>query len=134
MKPNNLFFVSCTENSFFRAWMEFLTPYHKLTTREKDVAARILQQYFKFRENVSDNEVIRDLLWSRKSRKDIMDSLKMSQPHFQMVLAKLKTSGFLTDGNIEPRFIPHMIQDDSRFMLQVCFDWSSTSKPARREV
>ena len=39
MKPNNLFLIPCTENSFYRAWMEFLTPYHKLTSREKDVAA-----------------------------------------------------------------------------------------------
>lgn len=133
MKPNNLFFVPCTGNSFYRAWMEFLTPYHKLTAREKDVAARILQQYFKFRESVNDPDVIRDLLWSRKSRKDIMDSLKISQAHFQMVLAKLRTAGFLTDGDIEPRFIPHMIQEESRFLLQVCFDWSSKTNPIHRE-
>lgn len=129
MKPNNLFFVSCTENSFYRAWMEFLTPYHKLTSREKDVAARILQQYFRFRGNVDDADVIHDLIWSKKSRCDMMESLKISRPHFQMVLAKLESTGFLHDGNIEPRFIPHMTFDGSRFLLQVCFDWSSQTNP-----
>ena len=131
MKPNNLFFIPCTENSFYRAWMEFLTPYHKLTAREKDVAARILQQYFMFKENVPDPEVLKDLLWSKKSRKDIMDSLKMSRAHFQMVLAELKSSGFLNDGNIEPRYIPHKIPGESRFLMQACFDWSSPSNPIR---
>lgn len=132
MKPNNVFLVPCTEDSFYRAWVEFLTPYHKLTAREKDVAARILAQYFRFRDSVPDTEVLRDLLWSRKSRKDIMDSLRMSQAHFQMVLAKLKASGFIKDWDVNPRFIPHKLQGDSRFMLQVVFDWSSERNPIRR--
>lgn len=131
MKPNNVFLVPCTENSFYRSWIEFLTPYHKLTAREKDVAARLLMQYFRFRDNVPDDDVLRELMWSKKSRTDIMSSLGMSQAHFQMILTKLKTSGFLKDGNINPRFLPHKVQGDSRFMLQVVFDWSSEKNPIR---
>lgn len=134
MKPNNVFLVPCTEESFYRAWVEILTPYHKLTSREKDVAARILMQYFKFKESISDPEVLRDLLWSRKSRKDIMDSLRMSQAHFQMVLAKLKSSGFIVNGDINLRFIPHKTPDDARLLLHIMFDWSSSKKPIRRDT
>lgn len=131
MKPNNVFLVPCTENSFYRSWIEFLTPYHKLTAREKDVAARLLMQYFRFRDNVPDDDVLRELMWSKKSRTDIMASLGMSQAHLQMILAKLKTSGFLKDGSINPRFLPHKVQGESRFMLQVVFDWSSEKNPIR---
>ena len=134
MKPNNVIYLKCTEDSFYRMWVEFLTPFHKLTSREKDVAARILMQYFRFRDNVPDQEVLKELLWSRKSRKDIMDSLKMSSAHFQMVLAKLKTAGFLlNDGDIERRYIPHKMEGDSRFMLQIVYDWSSKLSPIRHE-
>ena len=99
--------------------MEFMTPFHKLTSREKDVAARIIMQYFKFRETVSDPEVLKELLWSRSSRKDIMDSLKMSQAHFQMVLAKLRTAGVIQNGTLYNKYIPDMIPGDSRFMLGI---------------
>ena len=131
MKPNNVIYLKCSEDSFYRMWIEFLTPFHKLTAREKDVAARVLLQYFKFKDNVPDPEVLRDLLWSRKSRKDIMDSLGMSQAHFQMVLAKLKAAGFIIDEDINPKYIPHKVQDDSRFMLQIVYDWSSPQNPIR---
>lgn len=134
MKPNNVFLVTCTEDSFYRAWIEFLTPYHKLTSREREVAARLLMQYFKFRGSVSDPEVLHELMWSKRSRKDIMESLGMSPAHFQMVLGKLKSSGFLKDGDINPRFIPHTVEGDSRFMLQVMFDWSSSKKPIDRNA
>lgn len=133
MKPNNVLYVKCTEDSFFRAWIEFLTPFHKLAPRERDVAARILLQYFKFKSSVPDPEVLRDLLWSRKSRKDIMDSLGMTQEHFQVVLAKLKAAGVIVDGDINPKFIPGKLPDQQRFMLQLVYDWSSPRNPINRE-
>ncbi len=131
MKPNNVFLVSCTDTSFYRSWIEFLSPYHKLSAREKDAAARLLMQYFRFRDSVGDDDVLRDLMWSRKSRNDMMASLGMSQAHFQLVLSKLKAAGFLKDGMINPRFLPHKVTGDSRFMLQVVFDWSSPKNPIR---
>lgn len=52
MKPNNVIYLKCTENSFYRVWMEFLAPFHKLTSRERDVAAQLLEQYFRLRDGV----------------------------------------------------------------------------------
>lgn len=130
MKPNNLIYLKCSGDSFYRAWIEFLTPYHKLAARERDVAARILAQYFKLKDNVPDPEVLRDVLWSRKSRKDMMESLKMSQAHFQMVIGKLKKAEFLIGEDINPRYIPHKTEEP-RFMLQVVYDWSTPENPIR---
>lgn len=126
MKPNNTIILKCTEDSFLRIWMEFLAPFHKLTSRERDVAARLLKQYFYLKENIEDPEVLKDVMWSRTSRKDMMTSLGMSPAHFQMVLAKLKKVGFITNEALNPRFIPHVGQDP-RHMLCVVFDWSSSS-------
>lgn len=60
----------------------------------------------------------------------MMASLGMSQAHFQMVLAKLKESGVLQNGDINPRYIPHKTEDP-RFLLQIVYDWSSQSNPIR---
>lgn len=129
-KPNNIIYLKCTEDSFYRMWIEFLAPFHKLTARERDVAARIIMQYFKLKDSVPDPEVLREVLWSRKSRSDMMASLKISQPHFQMVLAKLKAAGVLIDGEINPKYIPHK-SNDPRFLLEIVYDWSSDSNPIR---
>lgn len=134
MKPNNFINLKCAnETQFIRMWVEFLTPFHRLTARERDVMARVIVQYFRLKESIQDPEVLRDVLWSKKSRKDMMDSLKMSQPHFQMVLAKLKDAGVIVDGIVHHRFIPHMT-DEPRFMLQVYYDWSSPDNPIHRNA
>ena len=133
MKPNNVIYLKCTEDSFYRMWIEFLTPFHKLTAREKDVAARIIMQYFRLKDSVQDPYVLRELLWSRKSRKDIMESLSMSQAHFQMILSKLKSAGVLIDDDINPKYIPHKTEDP-RVMLQIVYDWSSVKNPIARDA
>lgn len=129
MKPNNVIYLKCTENSFYRVWMEFLAPFHKLTSRERDVAAQLLEQYFRLRDGVKDDDVLYDIMWSQKSRLDIRTRLGISQAHFQLVLSKLRTAGFLNGREINPRYIPHTTKEDSRFMLEIIYDWSTQSKP-----
>lgn len=128
MKPNNVIYQKCTATSFFRLWIEFLAPFHKLTSRERDVAARIIIQYFKLKESIPDPEMLKEVLWSHTSRKDMRESLGMSQAHFQMILAKLRDAKILLNGDLNPKYIPHTT-DDPRFMLTIIFDWSSPASP-----
>ena len=128
MKPNNVIYLKCTDASFYRMWIEFLAPFHKLTSREREVAARIIAQYFKLKDSIPDPEMLKEVMWSHTSRKDMRESLKMSQAHFQMILAKLRTSGVIVDGDINPKYIPHTTEEP-RFMLSIVFDWSSKASP-----
>ena len=136
MRINDVIPLKCTETSFFRAWMEMLTPIHKLTAREKDVAARILIQYFKFKGKVPDPIVANELLWSQNSRRDMRESLGMSAAHFQMVLAKLRSPEvlFLVDEyTINNKYIPSLREGEPRYLLGIYYDWSSPANPVRNE-
>lgn len=129
MKLNNLVPVKCTETSFYRAWIEFLTPFHKLTKRERDVAARIIAQEFKLRDSIQDPVVRNEILWSQTSRRDMRESLGISPEFFQMIINKLKKAEVLfQDNSINPRYIPNK-GVEPRFMLGVLYDWSSTENP-----
>lgn len=134
MKTNTLIPLKCTEDSFYRLWVEFLAPFHKLTTRERDVAARVIAQYVKLRQSISDPAVLDEVLWSQTSRNDMRESLKMSKPYFQMVVGKLREVGIITETGINSRFLPHMPEDGNpRYILSIVFDWSSASNPIRRD-
>lgn len=123
-QPNNVNVLKCTEDSFLRTWLEFLTPYHHLTAREKDVAARILKQYLKLKESIADPNVLKEVLWSKTSRADMMASLGISQAHFQIILAHLKKAGFLVNGEVMAKYIPK-IDSNPRVILCTVFDWST---------
>lgn len=132
MKTNKLIPLKCTADSFYRLWIEFLGPFHKLTSRERDVAARIIAQYMKLKRSIQDPDVLEEVLWSQTSRKDMRDSLGMSKEYFQMILAKLREVGIIVDGGINKRYLPDMT-DEPRFMLSILFDWSTPGNPIKRD-
>lgn len=131
-RPNNVILLKCSDESFFRMWIEFLTPFHKLADREKDVAARLLSQYFKLKDQCSDMAVLKQLLLSTTSRQDMRNSLGMSVAHFQMCLGKLRSSGVIVDEFINPKFVPHLDDDRRTFELRVVFDWTSKGNPDKK--
>lgn len=128
-RPNKIIYQKCSDESFYRMWVEFLTPFHRLAMREKDVMAKIISQYFKLKEQCDDPVMLRELLWSQSSRQDMRTSLGMSQPHFQMVLGKLREKNVIKDGDINPRFLPSVKRDNRTFGLLIVFDYSTTGMP-----
>lgn len=124
-RPHKYISLKCTGESFFRAWIEFLTPYHRLARRERDVFATIMAQYFRLKSQCDDPAMVRTLLWSSKSRVEMRRILNMSQPHFQMVLAKLRERGALMGEDINPRYIPNITEGNKSLQLCILFDWST---------
>lgn len=134
MKPNKVIYRKCTADSFFRDWVEFLAPFHKLTSRERDVAARVIAQYVKLRQSMPepfDPAVLEEVLWSQTSRKDMRDSLGISKEYFGMILSKLRDIGMIVNGGVDSRYLPSMT-GEPRNMLCIIFDWSSSVNPIKR--
>lgn len=136
-RPFNVSYVKCSKEDMLRKWIEFLTPYHHLANRERDVFAVIMNQYFRLKSQCDDPVMVRTLLWASKSRAEMRRILNMSQPHFQMVLAKLRDRGALlkheinrdnikiTEYDINDRYLPHITQSSRSFEYRIIFDYST---------
>lgn len=122
-KPNNVIALkSSLSGRFFRIWLEFLRPFHKLTERETDVMAAFLKQRFELSKVVSDQEVLNKLTMSEDIKKKVRDDCNISQAHFQVIMTKLKKSKMIDNGKINPRFIPRVEQDARGFQLLLAFE------------
>lgn len=130
-RPIKLAHAKTTRNGFFRNFIEFMTPYHHLAPRERDVFAEIMSMYFRIRQDCDSPSMILELLWSSKSTAEMRRILGMSQPHFQMVKKKLNQCGVLMDdGSINPRYLPPMkVMDSTSLELRVIFDYSTPEVP-----
>lgn len=122
-KPNNAIALkSSLSGKFFRMWLEFLRPFHKLTERETDVMAAFLKERFELSKVVSDQEVLNKLTMSEDTKRKVRDDCNISQAHFQVIMTKLKKSKMIDDGKINPRFIPRVEQDAKSFQLLLSFE------------
>lgn len=122
-KPNSVIALKGDlSGSFFRIWLEFLRPFHKLTERETDVMASFLKHRFELSKVVSDQEVLNKLTMSEDTKRKVRDDCNISQAHFQVIMTKLKKSKMIDNGKINPRFIPRVEQDAKSFQLLLSFE------------
>lgn len=121
-KINNIIKIPTSLDDFFRYWIEFLKPFHFLTNKEMDVAAKILQYRQKLSAVIKDEDVLNNVLLSRENRKKIREELNITTAHLQVILSTLKGVGFLKDGKVNPRFIPR-ITNNKQFNLLMNFDF-----------
>lgn len=128
-KINNVINIpTSTEGRFFRLWLEFLRPFHKLTDREADVVASFLKQRYELSKVVSDQELLDKLTMSEDTKKKVKEECGITQAHFQVLMTKLRKSKIIDNGKINPKFIPRVEEGANNVLLLLTFDLQWTTK------
>ena len=122
-KPNNIARVPCSlDKSFFRYWLMFLEPFHKLTKREIDVAASFVKQRYELSKVIKDNEILDKVTMSEDTKKKVREECNITLPHFQVIMGKLRKNKVIIEGKINPRFIPNIDEETGIFQLLLLFE------------
>lgn len=123
-KINGIISIPTSLNgSFFRYWLKFLAPFHNLTERELDVATSFIKQRFLLSKAINDEAVLDKVTMSAEIKRKVMEECNITSSHFQVILGKLKKAKIITDGKINPKFIPKNIEEgDKAFQLLLYFD------------
>lgn len=108
--------------TFFRYWVEFLAPIHKLSRRDADVFASLLFERYKLSQAVTDSKLIGSLLTSSEVRKEICDFQGMTGPHLNTCLGALRKQGVFVDNDINPKFIPIFSKGKDDYKLIIHFN------------
>ena len=81
--------------NFFKLWLEFLKPLHRLPGRE--------------------------VLFTDEIKKGIVGSLGISPGNFQSVLTNLRKAGVITNNTISKRYIPSLEYEEDSYRLLLNF-------------
>lgn len=123
-RANNVIRVPASlQGKFFRKWIEFLTPLHDLTNREKDVVAAFIKARFNLSKSIPDPTWLDKAVMSDEIKVKVKEECNVSDAFFQVILGKLRKTGIIVDGKIAPKFIPKSLSaDDKSFQLLLYFD------------
>lgn len=113
------------QGNFYKYWFKFLLPFHNLTDREMDVAACFLKHRAELSKVISDEEILDNVLMSENTKGKIREECDMTNPHFQVVMGKLRKAKIIIDNKkINPRFIPNIKEENGNFKLMLLFDFT----------
>lgn len=123
-RANNVIRIPTSlQGKFFRKWIEFLTPLHNLTNREKDVVAAFIKARFELSKSIQDPTWLDKAVMSDEIKAKVKEECKVSDAFFQVILGKLKKTGIILDGKINSKFIPKSLDaEDKAFQLLLYFD------------
>lgn len=127
-RANNVIRISTSlQGRFFRTWIEYLTPLHNLTNREKDVIAAFIKKRFELSESISDPDILDREVMSDYTKSQIKEECNVSDAFFQVIIGKLRKTGIITNGKINPKFIPKRLKTgDNAFLLLLDFELDAT--------
>lgn len=120
-KPNNVIGIPTTLAKFFRYWVEFLEPLHHLTEREIDIITAFLKKRYELSKSILDPVVLDKYLMNEDTKAEIREECGVSPAHFQVIMGKLRKSKIIVNGNISPKFIPNIKEDNGTFQLLLYF-------------
>lgn len=113
---------SSLDTDFFKYWLVFLSPFHNLTNRELDIATGFLKHRYELSKVISDNDILDKVTLGEETRIKITKECGISTSFLQVIIGKLKKSGFITNGKINPRFIPNIKEDSGNYQLLLLFE------------
>jgi hypothetical protein len=123
IKPNNVIRIPCNLNSLFRYWLEFLIPFHNLTSRETDLATAFLKERYLLKKVILDPELLDRTLMSEESQRKLREECNLTNQHFQVIKSKLRNKKFFVNDRINPRLIPDIREENGNFQLLLVFDY-----------
>lgn len=107
--------------NFFKLWLEFLKPLHRLPGRELAVLAALLQRRFELSRTITDDDLLDKVLFTDEIKKGIVENLGISPGNFQSVLTNLRKAGVITNNTISKRYIPSLEYEEDSYRLLLNF-------------
>lgn len=109
------------DGDFFRVWVEFLKPVHKLTNKEMEVLATFLKKRYELSKAISDPEVLDSVLMSEETRREIRKECNINPKHFQVIMSKFRKRGVLKNNRIFLNLIPTITPEGVGLMIYFNF-------------
>lgn len=115
--------IPCSIDVFFKYWLMFTAPLHKLAAKDLEILSYILKKRYELSKIIVDDSKIDKFLLSTEIRDEIIEENNITKNSFQVTLSRLRKFGVLeANDTINKRFIPNLSHDADRFDLMILFE------------
>lgn len=122
-KPNNIVKVPATIGiDLFKKWFIFLKPFHGLTDREIDIIACFAKERYELSKAISDEALLDKVVMNDDTKRKVREECKVTLPHFQVIMSKLKKEKVIVDNKLNPHYIPNFKPGDTTFSVLFFYD------------
>ena len=108
---------SVSKEKFFTIWLTILQPFLKLRNKEIEILSKLLYHRYLISLEVKNKEMLDELLFSPKVKKQIMSELNMPEHAYNNLLSCLRKKKIINDKTINRQIIPVITEPFINFKL-----------------
>ncbi len=108
--------------SFFKRYVEFTYPFHKLADRQQSVLALLLYYHFQLKKEITNNKILWKEVFDYDTKVKIYTELDIKSSNLENVLTALRNNNVIIDGEISPFYIPTLDQKSNKFSITFNFN------------
>lgn len=109
------------DTTFFRHWVEFLKPLHKINDRDCDILAELLHQRHLLLKKMGEDRLVEKLVLSREIKAAVCKCCNITPGYLEVIIHHLRKKGAIVDNRINGKFIPKFDSDEKDAKLIVHF-------------
>lgn len=109
--------IKVSREQFFKTWLTILQPFLKLRDKELEILAKLLYHRYLISVEVKNKEMLDELLFSSKIRKQIMLELNMPEYAYNNLLTCLRKKKVIQGKSINKQIVPVISEPFDNFKL-----------------
>lgn len=133
-KANNIFRIPCSSmEEFYSLWIDFLTPIHKLTSKNKQILLAFLMLRYELSQSITNETLLDEILMNEDSKAKIKERCNLQGNYLQVAMFTLAQQNVLIKAlsndtrkkykyRINPRILPDMQYTDTEVTLKFNFE------------
>lgn len=117
MKNINVQTLKVNEKQFFKVWLTLMQPFLQLRNQDLNVLAYLLYYRHTIFQEVSNEAIVDDLLFSTRSRNKIKEDIGIKGYAFNNALTALRKKGLINGSSLSKKIIPVIEDNFDNFKL-----------------
>lgn len=109
--------INVRPKTFFKYFLEFTEPFHKLTGQQQTVVALLLFYRYELSKVITNDKILWQQTFDYDIRMKICDEMEIKPVSLENLLSKIRNKGVIVDNQIIERFVPELNDNTKQFQL-----------------
>jgi hypothetical protein len=108
--------------TFFRNWMQFTQPFHKLPNQQQAVLALLLFYHYQLKSEITNTKILWKAVFDYDIKIKISNELEIQQGALENLLSQLRKRKIIVDNQITPAYVPELDLKAKKFTIVFNFN------------
>lgn len=108
--------------TFFRNWMQFTQPFHKLSNQQQTVLALLLFYHYQLKREITNVKILWKAVFDYDTKIKVATELEIQPGALENLLSQLRKKKIIVDNQITPAYVPDLDLNSKKFTIVFNFN------------